>query len=665
MTSRLALVAAMILGAFACGGSTETGDDVETSDDFDGDGISNTDEGEGAQTDSDDDGTPDYRDPDSDDDGIADYREAGDSDVGTQPVDSDGDGTPDFQDTDSDDNGRGDDVDGTGDADDDGAADYADPDDDGDEISDITELGDDPADPVNTDGDATPDFRDTDSDADSIPDHEEGSDDYDTDGDGNWRDTDSDNDCRPDLIESGSVSPPRDGDSDGRPDYLDRDSDDDGLPDITEDANCNGSHDSGETDADDGDTDEDGVSDLVEEAAQTDPNNPADNPQANGDFVFEVPYHESPSPTEDDLDFKTRLVDLDVYVLIDRSGSMSTETQTIKDNLAGVLSRLQCPANGGTGSPETCIANLRAGLGAVGYLGNEPFRNYLDIQTNPNVAGTTIDNVTNISGTREPLLFGVWEAITGRGSSQATGCTIAPEVTARAGCAAGTFGHPCFRDNALSVVALVTDEWPISNTDTYACPAWPIVRDAMLARSAKLLGIYGSATNAYTSTLIADLSSMATATGAVDSTNGNAPLVFNGADGSAASAIENGIRTLANSVPLDMGAAAEDDPADAVNAVTAFVDHLQTLQLGTNECEDGLTDRDTNADTFRDEYVDVRAGTPVCWRLIPKMNTTVPPTDEPQLFRATVRVTGDGVTTLDTRDVFFLVPPAPLDPPIG
>ena len=30
-----------------------------------------------------------------------------------------------------------------------------------------------------------------------------------------------------------------------------------------------------------------------------------------------------------------------------------------------------------------------------------------------------------------------------------------------------------------------------------------------------------------------------------------------------------------------------------------------------------------------------------------------------------VEVVGDGVTTLDTRDVFFLVPPEPIDEPIG
>jgi hypothetical protein len=34
------------------------------------------------------------------------------------------------------------------------------------------------------------------------------------------------------------------------------------------------------------------------------------------------------------------------------------------------------------------------------------------------------------------------------------------------------------------------------------------------------------------------------------------------------------------------------------------------------------------------------------------------PTADPQLFRAEVDVLGDGVTVLDTRTVYFLVPPA-------
>lgn len=659
--------------ASACGGpGDDDGGNPPVGDD-DGDGISNQHEGAATNVDTDGDGTPDYQDTDSDGDGIDDYREAGDSDPGTPPLDSDGDGTPDFQDLDSDANGILDAVEGSGDADGDGRGDFQDLDDDGDFIGDVFEIGSDPANPIDTDGDGTPDFRDTDSDNDTILDLDEGLTDFDLDGVGNWRDTDSDNDCRGDGLESGGVRPPRDTDGDGRQDFVDRDSDDDGIADAMEDTNCNGVRDGTETDAGNADTDGDGVSDLIEEAAGTNPNNPADNPQANGDFVFIVPYQDPPSPMDDDLDFATRLQAVDMYVVLDRSGSMTTEVTAIRNNLSTVRNNLTCPPLG-SGNPLTCIPDLWAGAATVGYSGSgaDTFRNLVDLSPNANFA-TQIpaSALTEPAGCcSEPLTFSVFAAVTGGGSGQTSGCGLSG-VAQRTSCAGspaanagfGTFGYGCFRDGALPVILLATDEPPLVASGTNICPNWAsIVLPAMTARSAKLVGILGDGGAA---SVLTGLQTMATNTGAVDSQNGNAPLVFNGSGATAATAIENGIRTLANNIPLDMSAVTNDDPGDTVNAVTAFVDHLETLQLGTALCANGLTDIDTNADTFDDAYVDVRAGTPVCWKLIPKVNNTVPATDVPQLFRATVEVIGDGVTTLDTRDVFFLVPPEPIDEPIS
>ena len=60
--------------------------------------------------------------------------------------------------------------------------------------------------------------------------------------------------------------------------------------------------------------------------------------------------------------------------------------------------------------------------------------------------------------------------------------------------------------------------------------------------------------------------------------------------------------------------------------------------------------------------MDVTAGERVCFDIIVKDNVTVMPTLEPQLFRGTINVLGDGFTPLDERDVFFLVPPTIMDP---
>jgi hypothetical protein len=592
----LALLASTV--AVGCGPSG-TGDDDGTGapGDADGDLISDADEGQATLSDTDHDGTPDFQDEDSDGDGIPDYREAGDSDAASPPLDSDGDGTPDFRDSDSDNNERADGLDGLDDSDNDSVANFQDMDDDGDTIPDVAELGPNPQQPLDTDSDGTPDFHDTDSDADTISDLTESNEDYDMDGAGNFQDLDSDGDCVSDQIEAAG-SPPADTDGDHHFDFIDRDSDDDGIADVTEDANCNGVRDAGETNAKASDSDGDGVSDLIEVAAGTNPNNATSNPQANGDFVFVEPYMKTQSPVDDDLDFSTKLQAVDMYVIVDRSGSMSQEIVSVRDNLATAIQHLTC---GGLGSnPNTCIPDLWAGAGTVGYhgAGAAAFQNYKDIQVNPNISGLPVTEPTGSADSMEPLTFSTYAAITGSGGANYT----MGSVPARSTCAGSpasnagytTFGYPCFRQGALPVILLATDEPPISAGDTYTLPAWSsVVKPAFLNKKAKLVGIMGSGVAG--TSVETDMRTMAADSGAVDAANGNAPLVFDGSGANAASAIENGIRTLANGLPLDINAVSVDDPADSVDAITAFVDHLQTLQLGTAACANNLPDVDTNS----------------------------------------------------------------------
>jgi gliding motility-associated-like protein len=114
-----------------------------TAADIDGDGISDRIEG---TIDTDNDGTPDYKDLDSDGDGITDAIE------GT--VDTDSDGTPDYLDLDSDGDGIADANEGIVDTDGDGTVDFRDADADGDGIADADEPDGD------CDGDGIPNFQD-------------------------------------------------------------------------------------------------------------------------------------------------------------------------------------------------------------------------------------------------------------------------------------------------------------------------------------------------------------------------------------------------------------------------------------------------------------------------------------------------------------------------
>jgi hypothetical protein len=47
----------------------------------------------------------------------------------------------------------------------------------------------------------------------------------------------------------------------------------------------------------------------------------------------------------------------------------------------------------------------------------------------------------------------------------------------------------------------------------------------------------------------------------------------------------------------------------------------------------------------------------VCFDIYPRMNTTIAPLTTPQIFRAVIDVIGDMFTPLDSRDIYFLVPP--------
>jgi fibro-slime domain-containing protein len=192
--------------------------------DDDNDGITNILEGSDKETDSNNDGTPDYQDTDSDNNGVLDQVEVGGNPA--TPTDSDSDGIANFRDTD-DDNNRRPDIDEIGsnpqsptNTDGQDLPNYQDMDDDNDEIVDRNEIGSNPQSPVDTDQDGTPDYQDVDSDGDNIPDSVESMADFDRDGTPNFQDTDSDEDDIPDKNERVADSNDAGGESDVNPSNL-------------------------------------------------------------------------------------------------------------------------------------------------------------------------------------------------------------------------------------------------------------------------------------------------------------------------------------------------------------------------------------------------------------------------------------------------------------
>jgi hypothetical protein len=305
------------------------------------------------------------------------------------------------------------------------------------------------------------------------------------------------------------------------------------------------------------------------------------------------------------------------------------------------------------------VKDIWSGVGTFTYNNRNPYRHVMDIQPNAGAIKANLpgSDTGSCGDCTETHLLAAFSVASGEGPS-ATGCSNVSSYQGRPSCAGSPagpdgVGYPCFRPNALPVILLATDEPPSTQ---YSCPGFNKVSEAANAIGAKIVGVRGESEGGGEGAQVQqDLATLALATGAVDAQG--AALVLPGANSGAAAAIETGIRTLSNSLPLDIAAVPVDDGTDSIDAVTSFIDHLVTLQSDSAECSSGLAEQDSNQDGFADVFVDVIAGTPVCWKLVPKTNKTVSVEDEPKIFRATIQVYGDRVTLLDERNVFFVVPP--------
>jgi hypothetical protein len=555
---------------------------------------------------------------------------------------------------------------------------------------------------VDTDGDGTPDFLDLDSDGDGVKDAHERVADVDNDGVMAFRDLDSDGDCIPDAKEAGDTdleTPPPQTDNDGDSDLIDVDADGDGVLDQDEDVNCNGARDAGETDRRAADSDGDQVTDLVEQVAETDPNDPTDNPKAHGNFVFTVPYTKDPIPAKETLDFRTKITQADVVFMMDTTGSMGEELAQLKAGVQGIAQSLAVD-----------IPNV--GLGAAGYEDFADTGNCYGLKSDGDrpfylvhrVASAGVESVKTEIGKMvvrngrdypESGWHAIHELTRGLGVSY-NGVTVpafnAATAFAPAGAGVGSIGGAGFRSGSLPIIVWVTDE--IShNTDMYpqfnyglnGCPAVSVSAnrataiDDAKAIGAKVIPVlsYGgqqtAAARADMHKIVFDTGTRVPPTawdgpgrtcaagtcctglsgaGEAPDNDGMCPLIFRlASNGSGLSdSVTKAIKVLTEYGVIDIGAQAADDPADTVDAVAAFVDKVKANVTSGGACATGIA---ISAEVFQD----VKPGTVVCFDVTPRQNTSVEAKTTPQVFKATVSVVGDGVTKLDTRTVLFLVPP--------
>jgi hypothetical protein len=540
----------------------------------------------------------------------------------------------------------------------------------------------------------------TDTDGDSIADCHDGSSDVDGDTVPNNQDTDSDGDGYTDAQEAGDtdvMTQPQDSDGDGRPNFIDGDSDNDGLTDAGELA--------AGTDPTSTDTDGDGASDLVEVTLHDlcvanptecngDPNplDPGSVPSPD-DYVFILPYQDPEQRRP--LDFATDIGIADIHFSMDTTGSMGEEITALKMGLSSIITQITSEI------PNTAIGVSRyedfpvSPFGSSSF-GDQPFQLHQRVTTNVALAQAGVD----LLGTRggSDLSESGWEALHRIATGaliQWTGGSIGtydpnlgydPATN-------GLIGGVGYRAGALPIAVQITDA---RSHDTVAVPN-PCGGDqlygssvsahskaatiaALQAASIRVVGV-SSLQNTGGCSPRQDLEEVATATGArvpptawagscgagqcctglngaarAPDGSGLCPLVFDvsNAGGGLGASVIAGIRALVNYAVIDISAITDSvpqpnahggttDPADFITDIVPV--NLTPLPAG------GIV-----LDGTGHIFLDVQPGTTATFD-VEAENTILMPAADPQVFTLKIRVLGDAITTLDTRQVVIIVPP--------
>lgn len=347
-------------------------------------------------------------------------------------------------------------------------------------------------------------------------------------------------------------------------------------------------------------------------------------------------------PTELTLDYVARILDADVYFLVDVTGSMGGEIASIQarieDTIAPGITR--------------AIPDVRLSLGRFadyptgdfGSLGDEVFRlvqpSTPDLDTF--VAATRRLSLQSGGDPPEAYVPALYFSARGVGA----GAFVPPSSCGGAG-----VGYPCFSRGGARIVLLFTDaeahDGPGGSNAytpdiTPAPPTYVETVAALRGIGAKVIAIFSGTPDDGNG--LDDVTALARDTGAV--TSDGTPLVFSiGGDGTGLdSSVIDAVQRLVTDVPISIDLLIEDVPGDAVD-VTSFVRGVVTHGATP---PDGAIDRGDHFDA-------VRPGTRVSFRIL-LANDLIPQTSVVQHFRMRVTLRGDGVTELEVREIDIVVP---------
>jgi hypothetical protein len=321
--------------------------------------------------------------------------------------------------------------------------------------------------------------------------------------------------------------------------------------------------------------------------------------------------------------------------------------------------------------PLSPYGNPSCGTDTAGIVHDQAFFQYQTMTSSAAAAQTAVNRYRTNCGVDGPesgvaALYALATRDTLGGYTRFVGSGSTPPT-----CPPGHRGAACFRPDAVPIVIVMTDvdqhnrpgcscnyAAPVPLVGGNRGPSWSATIAALTALNARVVGVNTSGGRPFLEQLVNETTIARGAPGVARD------YVLDAFGGSGLSSVIVDLVRRAAAVPLDVSARARDiaDPGETIDAVAAFIDHLEPNTTGAPglRCTGGFITLDRpgiDDDLFHDTFQRVTPGLPVCFDIVPRMNTTVPATLVPQVFRARIEVLGDGFTPLDERVVYFLVPP--------
>jgi len=351
-------------------------------------------------------------------------------------------------------------------------------------------------------------------------------------------------------------------------------------------------------------------------------------------------------PIRADLTLPVQLSVVDVFFLIDASGSMADEIDNVRRRLRDFV-------------VPSVRARIPGAAFGLGYLGEfpvaphgrrtkpRPYELRVPITLNALRLEGELDLAPDWSNEDFPeaQIEALYQVATGEG--------LPPFIDASLGCASGGEGGACFRDSALPVVMLFTDA-PFHNGPPNVEPVAPYsfeprphsyqqAVDALKARDILVMGL--GASDSFGPSPLPHLTALARDTGTVDS-DGRA-LVFDIGDSgsSVGDTIVTAIERLAEGFPLDVDAFIRDGVGDDIDARDLIVS-ITPLSADPTDGVGRITDR---------AFVGTRPGTRVTFRL--QINVaSLPPATMARRVPATVVFRAAGRSIIGEQEIEILIP---------